>query len=164
MEDGKEFQVFVIQNLLWIWRRCFHDEEITTISSNGLAQSDFTLTLTAKEEIEMGTGTKLRHDLATENGKARMVTFSAASDFAQRPKLDAHKLLVDEDQGVEGLVLSRSGHAREGQAGQEGFHLLFRREGFELWVHEKRGIAAKPVEVGFFGVDREVAECTNLSH
>jgi len=164
MEDGKEFQVFVIQNLLWIWRRCFHDEEITTISSNGLAQSDFTLTLTAKEEIEMGTGTKLRHDLATENGKARMVTLSAASDFAQRPKLDAHKLLVDEDQGVEGLVLSRSGHAREGQAGQKGFHLLFCREQCELGVLEKKAVAAKPVDVGFFGVDREVAERTNLSH
>jgi hypothetical protein len=30
--------------------------------------------------------------------------------------------------------------------------------------HEKRGIAAKPVDVGILGVDREVPERTNLSH
>ena len=63
--------MFAIQNLLWIWRRCFHDEEITTICSNGLAQSDFTLTSTAKEEMEIGMRLKYRHHLATENGKAR---------------------------------------------------------------------------------------------
>ena len=70
----------------------------------------------------------------------------------------------EEKDGVEGLVLSRSGHAREGQAGQKGFHLLFCREQCELGVLEKKAVAAKPVDVGFFGVDREVAECTNLSH
>jgi len=60
---------------------------------------------------------------------------------------------VEEKDGVEGLVLSRSGHAGYGQAVQEGFDLLFRREGFELWVSKQRGIAAKQVGVGSFGVD-----------
>jgi hypothetical protein len=68
-------------------------------------------------EVEIGMRLKYRHDLASDNKKARKVRSSVASDFAQRPKLDAYKLLVNEDQGVEGLVLSRSGHAGYGQAG-----------------------------------------------
>ena len=71
MEDGEEFQVFVVRILLWIWRRCFHGEEITKIQSKGLAKSHFTLTSTAKEEIEIGLGLKCRHDLEGANGKAR---------------------------------------------------------------------------------------------
>ena len=39
IEDGEEFQVFVVGILLWIWRRCFHSEQITTVSSEGLVQS-----------------------------------------------------------------------------------------------------------------------------
>jgi hypothetical protein len=35
---------------------------------------------------------------------------------------------------------------------------------FELWVLEKGAVAAEPMEVGFFGVEGEVAERTNLSH
>jgi hypothetical protein len=31
--------VFIVENLLWIWQTCFHGEQITMISSNGLAQS-----------------------------------------------------------------------------------------------------------------------------
>ena len=42
------------------------------------------------------------------------------------------------------------------------FH--FRREQFEFGVLEKRAVADKPVDVGFFGVDREVPERTNLWH
>ena len=71
---------------------------------------------------------------------------------------------VKEEDGVEGLVLSRSGHAGNGQAGQKGFDFHFRREQFEFGVLEKRAVADKPVDVGFFGVDREVLERTNLSH
>jgi len=63
--------MFVVRTLLWIWRLCFHSEKITMISSNGLAQSHFSLTSTAKEEIEIGLGMKLRHDLEGGNGKAK---------------------------------------------------------------------------------------------
>ena len=63
--------MFVVRILLWIWRRCFHGEEITKIPSKGLAKSHFTLTSTAKEEIEIGLGLKCRHDLEGANGKAR---------------------------------------------------------------------------------------------
>ena len=45
MEDAEEFQVFVVRILLLIWRRFFHGEEITRISSNGLAKTHFTLNL-----------------------------------------------------------------------------------------------------------------------
>lgn len=38
-------------------------------------------------------------------------------------------IAVEEQQGVEGLVLSRCGHAGNGQPGEEGFDLRFRREG-----------------------------------
>ncbi len=71
MEDGDEFQVFVVRILLWIGRSCFHGEEITKIPSKSLAKTHFTLTSTAKEEIEIGLGMKLRHDLEGGNGKAR---------------------------------------------------------------------------------------------
>jgi hypothetical protein len=71
MEDGEEFQVFVVQNLLWIGRSCFHGEKITKILSKGLAKTPVTSTSTAKEEIEIGLGLKCRHDLEGANGKAK---------------------------------------------------------------------------------------------
>jgi len=46
----------------------------------------------------------------------------------------------------------------------KAYHLSFRGQGFELWVFKQRAVMAKPVGVGFFGVDWEVAERTNLSH
>ena len=64
--------MFVVQNLLWVWRGCFHGEEITKIPSKGLAKNHFTLTSTAKEEIEIGLRMHLRHDLEGGNGKAKM--------------------------------------------------------------------------------------------
>jgi hypothetical protein len=53
MEDAEEFQVFVVRILLWIGRRCFHGEEITTISSNGLAQTQ-SLSLASMSIIKTG--------------------------------------------------------------------------------------------------------------
>ena len=70
----------------------------------------------------------------------------------------------EEKNGVDGLVLSGSGHAGEGQASQEASDLLFRGEAFELGVLEEGAIAAEPVDAGSFGVDRKVAEHTSLSH
>jgi len=39
IENGQEPEMFIVENLLLTWRRCCHGEEITTISSNGLVQS-----------------------------------------------------------------------------------------------------------------------------
>ena len=50
--------MFVVRILLWIWRQCFHGDEITTISSKGLAKAYFTLTSTTKEEVEILMGLK----------------------------------------------------------------------------------------------------------
>jgi hypothetical protein len=39
MEDGEELQMFVVRILLWIRQRCFHGEDITTITPKGLLKS-----------------------------------------------------------------------------------------------------------------------------
>jgi hypothetical protein len=71
MEDGQELEVFVVDDLLGVWCRVVHAQENIRARSNGLAKSHFTLTSTAKEEIEITWGPKLRHDLPGNNGKAR---------------------------------------------------------------------------------------------
>jgi hypothetical protein len=94
MKNGQEPQVFIVENLLWIRRRCFHGEEIITISSNGLANNQSLLlplcalsgmvpgescqaifyrpfNSMAKKEVEILMGLKYRHDLEGENGGSR---------------------------------------------------------------------------------------------
>src|ERR1035437_2234668 len=39
MKNGQELQVFIIEDLLWIWRRHFHAEEISRARSIGLAKT-----------------------------------------------------------------------------------------------------------------------------
>jgi hypothetical protein len=39
MEDGEELQMFVVRIVLWIRQRCFHREDITTITPKGLVKS-----------------------------------------------------------------------------------------------------------------------------
>lgn len=71
IQNGQELEVFIVEDLLQIWQSCFHGEEISNIISNGLAKMYCTLTLTTEEEIEIGLGLEYRHDLASENGKAK---------------------------------------------------------------------------------------------
>ena len=53
------------------------------------------------------------------------------------PKFLFEDRTIKEEEGVEGLVLSRSGHAGKGQARKKGFDLLFRREQFKHGLLEK---------------------------
>jgi hypothetical protein len=39
IENGQEPQMFIVENLLWIWRSCIHNEEISKTRSKGLAQN-----------------------------------------------------------------------------------------------------------------------------
>lgn len=103
-------------------------------------------------------GLKYRHDLASDNGKARKVTSSAASDFAQRPKWDAHELFVIEDQGVEGLVLSGGGDLPfDRQMSQEGTdfgsaHIL----GMPFLTEED--VSSSPSHVGLLSAEGVMAQ------
>lgn len=69
-----------------------------------------------------------------------------------RSKLGFEHVAVEEEQGIERLVLTGSGEARERQPSQEGLEFLFGSEEFELGVLEKGAVAAEPVGIGFLGV------------
>ena len=79
-------------------------------------------------------------------------------------KLLFEGVAIEEEQGVEGLVLSGGRDARQSHLGKESFDFLFgRNQRFGLWSLEKGGVMPKPADVGFFGIERGVVECTSFS-
>jgi len=79
-------------------------------------------------------------------------------------KLLFEGVAIEEEQGVEGLVLSGNRDACQSHFGEESFDLLFgRNQWFGLWVLEKGGIVAKTADIGFFGVERGVVEGASFS-
>ena len=60
--------------------------------------------------------------------------------------------------------MSRDRNASQSHFGKESFDFLFgRNQWLWLWALEKGGIVAKAADIGFFGIERGVAECTSFS-
>lgn len=108
------------------------------------------------------TGQELEHVLAVRARAQGFVSFGTQGIEWSQFLFDARA--VEEQQTVEGLVFGGGADAREGQVSKEGLDLELRGEGFEFWVLEKGGVAKEPVGVGFFGAEREVAQCASFSH
>ena len=73
-------------------------------------------------------------------------------------------ILVEEGDGVEGLVLSAGGQiCFEGQFRQESFELLLAGQG-ERHALQYPDIAPQPMNVGFLGDQRLVLSADDLSH
>ena len=79
-----------------------------------------------------------------------------------RAKLSLEHVAVEEEQGIKGLILSGGGDAREGQLSQEGLEFLLGSEQFEFRILKKGAVAAKPVGIGFLGVEGKVPEGTGF--
>jgi hypothetical protein len=72
--------------------------------------------------------------------------------------------VVEEEHGVEGLVLGADRHARESEAGEKKTDLFYgrtKRFGAGLW--EEADKAEAPVEIGWFGLEGEVLESASVS-
>jgi hypothetical protein len=85
----------------------------------------------------------------------------SGSEGLDGPQIVLENLAVEEQQGIEGLVLGGGGCPLCGEAGEEGFDLQFWAGGGELVGFQKQPKTAQPVGVGFLGADREVFSITN---
>ena len=71
---------------------------------------------------------------------------------------------IEEQQGIEGLVLGAGRDTSQRQSGEEILDLLFRGSWrIKFWRLEERGIADEPVDVRFLGVDGEVLTSASIS-
>ena len=70
---------------------------------------------------------------------------------------------IKKEQGIESLVLGRSGNASFGEHGQECFDLLFSGLVANRLTLEKLTVALEPVTVGFLSADGEVFSSASVS-
>ena len=76
----------------------------------------------------------------------------------------AKNVLVEEGDGVEGLVLGAGGHAAsQGQLGQESFELLLAGQGGRYTL-QGADVAPRPMNIGFLGRQRHVLAAYDLPH
>ena len=89
---------------------------------------------------------------------------SFSAEGVDNAQLLLENVSIKEEQSIEGLVLSAGRDAGQGEVCEKCLKLLLRLlEAGVVLIAQKSGIAAEPVDVGFFGVKREVFECASFS-
>jgi uncharacterized protein YktB (UPF0637 family) len=74
MEDGEEFQMLIVENLLLVWWSIVHDREISRIRANGLADNQPQLPsfCMIKDGVEKTTSGPLHFGLSLNYPKRRL--------------------------------------------------------------------------------------------